>query len=70
MKSLISRTMMSAAIIGAGFAAGAAQAETKEINLYSYRQPFLIQPMLNEFTKQSGIKVNVVFAKKGLIFVL
>ena len=38
-----------------------------EVNLYSYRQPFLIKPMLAQFTKQSGIKVNVVYAKKGML---
>lgn len=37
------------------------------VNIYSFRQPFLIQPILNDFTKQTGIKTNVVFAKKGLI---
>lgn len=38
----------------------------EEVNVYSYRQPFLVEPMLNEFTKETGIKVNVKFAKKGL----
>ena len=38
-----------------------------EVNLYSYRQPFLIEPMLEEFTRQTGTRVNVVFAKKGMI---
>ena len=37
-----------------------------EVNIYSYRQPFLIKPLFDAFTKQSGIEVNVVFAKKGL----
>ncbi len=37
-----------------------------EVNVYSYRQPFLVEPMFDEFTKQTGIKVNVKFAKKGL----
>ena len=37
------------------------------VNIYSFRQPFLIQPILEDFTKQTGIKTNVVFAKKGLI---
>jgi iron(III) transport system substrate-binding protein len=37
-----------------------------EVNIYSYRQPVLIQPMLNAFTKKTGIKTNVVYAKKGL----
>jgi iron(III) transport system substrate-binding protein len=46
----------------------AAQAHAAgEVNLYSYRQPFLIEPMLEEFTNQTGIKVNVVFAKKGIV---
>lgn len=38
----------------------------EEVNVYSYRQPFLIEPMLDEFTKQTGIEVNVKFAKEGL----
>ena len=38
----------------------------EEVNIYSYRQPFLIKPMLKDFEAQSGVKVNVVFAKKGL----
>jgi iron(III) transport system substrate-binding protein len=42
-------------------------AAADEVNIYSYRQPFLIQPILDDFTKQTGIKTNVVFAKKGLI---
>ncbi len=38
-----------------------------EVNIYSYRQPFLIKPMLSAFTHQTGIKTNVVFAPKGMI---
>jgi len=41
-------------------------AQAKEVNVYSYRQPFLVQPIFDEFTKKTNIKVNVVFAKKGL----
>lgn len=37
-----------------------------EVNVYSYRQPFLIEPMFKEFTQQTGIKVNVKFAKEGI----
>jgi len=44
------------------FIASAAQ----EVNVYSYRQPFLVKPLFDKFTEQSGIKVNVVFAKKGM----
>ncbi|SDQ71095.1 Fe(3+) ABC transporter substrate-binding protein [Pseudovibrio sp. Tun.PSC04-5.I4] len=43
----------------------AAQAE-EEVNIYSYRQPELIQPLLKAFTEKTGIKTNIVFAKKGL----
>ena len=38
-----------------------------EVNVYSYRQPFLIKPLFDAFTKDTGIKVNTVYAKKGLI---
>ncbi|PLW75113.1 Fe(3+) ABC transporter substrate-binding protein [Cohaesibacter celericrescens] len=37
-----------------------------EVNIYSYRQPFLIEPLLEAFTKETGIKANVIFASKGL----
>lgn len=37
------------------------------VNIYSYRQPDLIQPLLIEFTKQTGIKTQVQFLKKGMI---
>ncbi|WP_067582108.1 Fe(3+) ABC transporter substrate-binding protein [Endozoicomonas ascidiicola] len=38
----------------------------EEVNVYSYRQPFLIEPMLKKFEEENDVKVNVVFAKKGL----
>ena len=38
-----------------------------EVNVYSYRQPILIDPFFEEFTKKTGIKVNVLHAKKGLL---
>ena len=37
------------------------------VNVYSYRQPFLITPMFDAFTRETGIGVNVVHAKKGLV---
>ena len=54
------------AIAGLLAAAGAARAEG-EVNIYSYREPGLINPLLEAFTKETGIKTNVVFAKNGLI---
>jgi iron(III) transport system substrate-binding protein len=38
----------------------------QEINVYSYRQPELIQPLVDAFTAETGIKVNVAFVDKGM----
>ncbi|MBB4064183.1 Fe(3+) ABC transporter substrate-binding protein [Gellertiella hungarica] len=38
-----------------------------EVNIYSYRQPELIQPLLDAFTKETGIETNVLFLDKGLV---
>ena len=48
------------------FLAGTSQADG-EVNVYSYRKPQLIEPIFDEFTSQTGIEVNVVFAKKGIL---
>ena len=37
-----------------------------EVNVYSTRQDELIKPIIQQFEKETGIKVNVVFAKEGL----
>ena len=37
-----------------------------ELNIYSHRQPFLINPFLTAFTEKTGIKTNVVYSTKGL----
>ena len=37
-----------------------------EINIYSHRQPFLINPFLKVFTQETGIEANVVYSTKGL----
>lgn len=39
----------------------------ESVNVYSYRQPFLMEPIFDTFTAETGIKVNTVFAKKGLV---
>jgi iron(III) transport system substrate-binding protein len=53
-------------LIGASMLAPAANA-AEEVNVYSYRQEFLVKPLFDAFTKETGIKVNVVFSDKGLI---
>ncbi|MGR3570825.1 Fe(3+) ABC transporter substrate-binding protein [Brevirhabdus sp.] len=45
-------------------AAPAAFAE--QVNIYSYRQPELIKPLVDAFTEKTGIKVNVAFLNKGV----
>ena len=56
-----------AAVVGLSTWMAGNAAANGEVNIYSYRQPFLIKPMLNAFTHQTGIKTNVVFAPKGMI---
>ena len=43
------------------------KAAQQQVNIYSYRQPFLIAPIFARFSQQTGIEVKVIFAKKGLI---
>jgi iron(III) transport system substrate-binding protein len=47
-------------------AAGSALAQSNEVNIYTYREPGLIKPALEAFTRASGIKVNTLFAADGL----
>ena len=42
-------------------------AKAAEVNVYSYRQPQLIKPMFDVFTAATGIAVNVVYAKTGML---
>lgn len=42
-------------------------AAEESVNIYSYREPKLIEPLLNGFTAKTGIKANVVFASTGLV---
>ncbi len=56
------------ALIALTFAAPvfATPALADEVNIYSHRQPELIQPLLDQFTKETGIAVNVAFVDKGM----
>lgn len=44
-----------------------ALAQSGEVNIYSYREPGLIQPLLDKFTEATGIKTNVLYAGDGLL---
>ncbi|MCX2724042.1 Fe(3+) ABC transporter substrate-binding protein [Roseibium salinum] len=65
MRSTLRSVTCAVALATTAFAAAPAFADG-EVNIYSYRQPFLIQPLLDAFTAETGITTNVVFADKGL----
>ena len=45
----------------------AAPALAEEVNVYSHRQPELVQPLFDAFTNETGIAVNVAFVDKGMV---
>jgi iron(III) transport system substrate-binding protein len=55
-------------ILVAGLAVmlAAVPATAQELNLYTTREPGLIQPLIDAFTKSTGIKVNSIFMRDGL----
>ncbi len=56
------RTMTLATLLGA-----TALPAFADVNVYSYRQPELIQPLVDGFTEETGIAVNVAFLNKGMV---
>lgn len=44
--------------------AGAALAD--ELNLYTTREPKLVEPLLEAFTEETGVEVNTIFLKDGM----
>jgi iron(III) transport system substrate-binding protein len=59
-------SLATTALLGMTLLVSQAAAEG-EVNIYSYREPGLINPLLDAFTKETGIETNVVFAPSGLI---
>ena len=47
--------------------AAPAFAQSDEVNIYSYREQSLLQPLLDKFTAETGIKANVLYAGDGLL---
>lgn len=54
------RTLLASALIAPGLASAA------ELNLYTSREPKLVEPLLEAFTAETGITVTTVFLKDGL----
>jgi len=68
MKTIGVRTLALTAVAASAItaAAGTVLAQTGEVNVYTYRESKLIQPLFDAFTKETGIKVNVISASSGL----
>lgn len=65
---LASKTLIGTLSVAAAILAFSAPARAEgEVNIYSYRQPDLIKPLLDAFTKETGIAANVLFLDKGLV---
>ncbi len=63
-------TRLIGTLAGAALVAGLsvpAYAQTGEVNIYSYREQGLIQPLLDSFTAETGIRTNVLYAGDGLL---
>jgi iron(III) transport system substrate-binding protein len=56
--------LMTAAALCA--APGASVSLANEVNIYTYREAGLVKPLFDAFTKETGIKVNVISASSGL----
>lgn len=64
---LPSNSVLAALLVtGLAVAPSAGRAEDA-VNIYSYREPKLIDPLLKAFTEKTGIATNVVFATSGLV---
>ncbi|QIR15541.1 Fe(3+) ABC transporter substrate-binding protein [Shewanella aestuarii] len=64
------RVVKGAAVLGLACLASSAMVSPvwadDALTVYSYRQAFLVEPILEKFTEDTGIKVNLVFAKDGI----
>jgi iron(III) transport system substrate-binding protein len=69
MENLMSKLKLSrfaASLVAIASALPVAAHAQGEVNVYTYREPALIGPLFENFTKDTGIKVNVIFASQGL----
>lgn len=61
------RPLLSALALAGGLVSMAPALAADEVSLYTTREPKLIQPLLDAYTKETGVKVNTVFVKDGLL---
>jgi iron(III) transport system substrate-binding protein len=63
---LVCLASLTAIALSAALSAAPALAQSGEVNVYTYRETKLIQPLFDAFTRDTGIKVNVISASSGL----
>jgi iron(III) transport system substrate-binding protein len=57
---------MRSSLLALALLSTALPAVAQEVNVYSHRQPELLQPLVDAFTAETGIAVNVAFVDKGM----
>jgi iron(III) transport system substrate-binding protein len=57
---------MRSSLLALALLSTALPALAQEVNVYSHRQPELLQPLVDAFTAETGIAVNVAFVDKGM----
>jgi iron(III) transport system substrate-binding protein len=62
----VRRIQTLSALAALTLSASAFAAMAAEVNIYSSREPQLVEPMLKAFSDKTGIKTNVVFVRDGL----
>ncbi|RUT31220.1 extracellular solute-binding protein [Arsenicitalea aurantiaca] len=61
-------TLLASLLVGTTlFTAVPAFAQSGEVNIYSYREQALLQPLLDGFAEETGIRANVLYAGDGLL---
>jgi iron(III) transport system substrate-binding protein len=65
-RAFVRRGVRAAVIAGCAALMPAGIAAAQELNLYTTREPGLIQPLIDAFSKSTGVKVNSIFVKDGL----
>ena len=70
-KTYVLRPLIIAPLLGVLFgpalSANAAEGAGDVLNVYSYRQEFLVNPLIEAFEKETGVDVKIVFAQEGLV---
>jgi iron(III) transport system substrate-binding protein len=60
------QTSLKLALLGTVLALSATAAQAAEVNLYTAREAGLVAPLLDAYTKKTGVKVNTIFLKDGV----